>query len=223
MTSSQFGASRSGSRRGRGDVACCRGGPGRPSWDPFASPLFRLYMARVSDRSRPLNLAGSVQVGKQQLVQALPDTRLLPRSQLPPARHPAAEAELLRQMLPTDPAVQDEQDPLQREPIIERLPTRVAKTPLALRQQRLDPLPQPIRHIPRFRPHRHPPSLTTGADGLRYRRTGPFIQLELLSQGRRFYFGPSCRKARGFRAATCARWTSSGPTSPTSSAASLKS
>src|SRR5215212_3117562 len=106
--------------------------------------------------------------------------RVSDRSQPPPARHPAAEAELLRQMLPTDPAVQDEQDPLQREPIIERLPTRVAKTPLALRQQRLDPLPQPIRHIPRFRPHRHPPSLTTGADGLRYRRTGPFIQLELL-------------------------------------------
>src|SRR6478672_6499817 len=84
-------------------------------------------------------------------------------------------------MLPPDPRVQHEQDPLQRKPIIKRLATRVAEAPLPLGQQRLDPLPQPIWQLPRLRPHRHPPRLTTGADGLRYRERGPFIQLELLS------------------------------------------
>src|SRR5881394_3970916 len=83
-------------------------------------------------------------------------------------------------MLPPNPGVQHKQDPLQREAVIERLATRIPKTPLLGRQQRLDPLPQPVRHLARLRPHRHPPSLTTGADGLRYRRTGPFIELEVL-------------------------------------------
>src|SRR5215213_9264420 len=58
---------------------------------------------------------------------------------------------------------------------------RIPKTALPPRQQRLDPTPQRIRHIPRLRTHRHPrKSLTTDTDGLRPSRTGPFIQLELL-------------------------------------------
>ena len=61
-----------------------------------------------------------MQLGQQQLVQPLPDARLLPGAQPPPGRHPTAKAELLRQMLPADTRVQHEQDPLQREPIIER-------------------------------------------------------------------------------------------------------
>ena len=41
------------------------------------------------------------------------------------------------------------------EPVIERLArTRIAIPPLLARQQRLDPLPQPARHLPRLRPHR---------------------------------------------------------------------
>src|SRR5579864_978265 len=122
-----------------------------------------------------------MQLREQQLVQPLPHAGLLPRAQSPPGGHPTTKAELLRQMLPTDPRAQYEQDPLQREPVIKRLPTRIAKTTLPPRQQRLDPLPKRIRDLPRLRPHRHPPpKLTTGADGLRYQRTGPFIQLELL-------------------------------------------
>ena len=125
-----------------------------------------------------------MQLRKQQLMQTLPHTRLLPRAQPPPGGHPTAETKLLRQMLPTDPRVQNEQDPLQRQPIIKRLATGIAKPPLLPWQQRLDPLPQPVRDLPRLRSHRHrPQTLTTDADGLRYRRTGPFIQLELLSPG----------------------------------------
>ena len=74
---------------------------------------------------------------------------------------PQPKPSSLREMLPTDPGMQHEQDPLQRQPIIERLATRIAETPLPLGQERLDPLPQPIRHIPRLRPHRPPPDSTS--------------------------------------------------------------
>src|SRR5262245_34150134 len=88
-------------------------------------------------------------------------------------------------MLPPDPRVEHKQDPLQRQAIVERLATRIAKTTLLFGQERLGPPPQRVRDLPRLRPHRHPPpTLTTGADGLRYRRTGPFIQLEVLSADR---------------------------------------
>ena len=137
-------------------VLAARAGRDRRGWDPFSSPFFRLQVTRVGDRPRPLELLGGVQLGEQQLVQPLPDAGLLPGPQPPPRGHPAAEPELLRQMLPADPGVQHEQDPLQRQPVIERLATRIAEAPLPARQQRLDPLPQPVRHIPRLRPHRHP-------------------------------------------------------------------
>src|SRR3954469_5284186 len=97
----------------------------------FASPLFRLYMAGVGDRSRPLDLACRVQLSEQKLVQPLPDAGVLPDPQPAPTRHPATEAQLLRQMLPTDPSVQNEQDPLQRQPIIERLAARIPKSGVA--------------------------------------------------------------------------------------------
>ena len=95
----------------RAGGAWSRGGPGRPGSGPSARPLFRLEVARVGDRPRPVELAGGVQLGQQQLVQPLPDAGLLPVPQPPPAGHPAAEAELLRQVLPGDPGVQHEQDP----------------------------------------------------------------------------------------------------------------
>ncbi len=45
---------------------------------------------------------------------------------------------------------------LQRQAIVERLPTRIAKTTRSVRQQRQDPLPERIRDLPRLRPDRHP-------------------------------------------------------------------
>src|SRR5579864_2592766 len=147
-----------------------------------------------------------MQLREQQLVQPLPHAGLLPRAQSPPGGHPTTKAELLRQMLPTDPRVQYEQDPLQREPVIKRLPTRIAKTTLPPRQQRLDPLPKRIRDLPRLRPHRHPPpKLTTGADGLRYQRTGPFIQIELLSPAPPAIGQDFSLSCTGFALARCGR------------------
>jgi hypothetical protein len=86
-------------------------------------------MAGVGDRALPLELIGSVQFGQEQFVQSFPDARLLPDPQPAPGRHPADEAELLRQVLPADPGVQHKQDPLQHTPVIERLPTRITKPP----------------------------------------------------------------------------------------------
>jgi hypothetical protein len=94
---------------------------------PVFLPLFRLQMTGVGDRPLPLEPVGSVQPCEQQLVQLRPHARLLPGAQPAPRRHPAAEAELPRQMLPADPGVQHKQDPLQHAPIVERLAPRIAE------------------------------------------------------------------------------------------------
>jgi hypothetical protein len=92
-------------------------------------------------------------------VQPLPHPRLLPLIQTTPTGHTRAEAELERQVRPRDPGVQHEQDPLQRLPIRQPLPTRITEAPLLHRQQRLDQLPQLVRHDPRRDSHRHPSQL----------------------------------------------------------------
>src|SRR5262249_57325402 len=121
----------------------------RPAgWDPTFEPLF----SPARDWSRrpraTVDLARRVQLREQRCVQPLPHARLLPVAQPPPRSHPAAEAELLRQMLPADPRMQHEQDPLQYEPIIQRLATRITKPARLLRQHRLDPPPCPIPDPP---------------------------------------------------------------------------
>jgi hypothetical protein len=70
-------------------------------------------------------------------------------------------------MLPADSGVQHKEDPLQRDTVIERLPTRIAKTPLLPGQQRLDPLHNPFGTSHRFDLIETLPRLTTGADRLR--------------------------------------------------------
>jgi hypothetical protein len=121
----------------------------QPGSGPSRSPLFRLHMAGVGDRPRPLDLAGRPQLGEQERVQPLRDPGLLPLDHPPVAGRAATETELERQVPPGDPGVQHKQDPLQRQPVRQALPTWVAEAPLHPRQQRLDPLPQPVRHDPR--------------------------------------------------------------------------
>src|SRR5262249_37825596 len=113
-------------------------------------------------RASPGTHADGVTVRDQRRGRPPPRPRLLPVAHPPPRSHPAAEAELLRQMLPADPRMQHEQDPLQYEPIIQRLATRITKPARLLRQHRLDPRPCLIRDLPRLRPHRHPPELDDG-------------------------------------------------------------
>ena len=170
-------------------MLAARAGPGRPGWDPFSSPLFRLQVTGVGDRPLPLELLGGVQLGQQQLVQPLPDARLLPRPQPPPRGHPAAEAELLRQVLPADPRVQHKQDPLQRAAGHQAACDPDSGSAAASRGNNGS-----IRsHNPSGTSHGFaridiPPELDDGCRRIRYRRTGPFIQLEVLSH-----------RARGFR------------------------
>jgi hypothetical protein len=92
-------------------------------------------------------------------VQPLPHARLLPLVQATPAGDPGAEPELLGQVRPGDPRVQDEQDPLQRLSVGQPLSARIAKASLPPRKQRLDELPQLLGHDPRRDGHWHPSQL----------------------------------------------------------------
>jgi hypothetical protein len=137
---------------------------------PVFEPLFCLQVTAVGDRSLPFKLVGRVQLGEQQLVQLLPDARLLPRSKPTPSGHPAAEAKLLRQMLPANPRVQHKQDPLQRTTIVERLPTRIPIPGAASSAAAVRSAPTTRPTPPTASPSSTPSAtLTTGADGIRYR------------------------------------------------------
>jgi hypothetical protein len=102
------------------------------------------------------NAAGEVQqvrgpqLGQQHLVQALPDPGLVPVPQPPLAGHARAEAQLLRQELPADPGVEHEQDPAHHLPVLQALTARTSVSALDNRQERLDPLPQPVLDLPRL-------------------------------------------------------------------------
>jgi hypothetical protein len=95
-------------------------------------------------------------------VQALPHARALPLVQSAPAGDPGAEAELLGQVRPGDPGVQDEEDPLQRLTVGQPPSARVAEAPLLPRKKRLDELPQLVGDDPRCDGHRHPSQLDDG-------------------------------------------------------------
>jgi hypothetical protein len=82
-------------------------------------------------------------------MQLLPHPGSIPLLQTPPARHPGAETQFLRQELPLDTGVQHEQDPAQHLPIRQPAATRAAEPARFDRQQRLDALPQLVRHDPR--------------------------------------------------------------------------
>jgi hypothetical protein len=46
-------------------------------------------------------------------MQLVPDADFVPGCQTPPAGHPGNETQLLRQVLPLNPGMQDEEDPAQ--------------------------------------------------------------------------------------------------------------
>lgn len=140
---------------------CCLE-PGRlyqPGSGPSWRPLFRPDLARVDDRPRPLDLTRRPQPREQVRVQTLPYPCPLPLVQAPPTGDPGSEAELLRQVRPRDPRVENEEDPLQRLPVGEAPAAWVTETPLPPREQRLDQLPQLVGDDPRRGSHRHPSQL----------------------------------------------------------------
>src|SRR5438128_4193088 len=70
----------------------------------------------------------------------------LPVPQPPPARHARAAAHLLREHLPGDATLEDEDDAGQAGPVIDGWPAALTGPGAVARQQRLDDLPQLIRH-----------------------------------------------------------------------------
>ena len=60
------------------------------------------------------------QFGQQDRAQALPDPRLLPARQAPPAVHARLAAHFAAQRVPGDPVAEHEQDTLQHSPIGDR-------------------------------------------------------------------------------------------------------
>ncbi len=99
--------------------------------------------ARTDDGSRPIDLVCVLQMREQRFVDALPHTALLPSMQTTPRRHAASPAEFLRQMLPRQPRLQDEENRRQRFAMVDWLATRETLAAfLRRRQQQLDDRPQ---------------------------------------------------------------------------------
>jgi hypothetical protein len=71
----------------------------------FWAALERPHMAGIHDGPRQVQLAGGGQLGEQYLVQALPDTGVVPVATRPPARHATAEAEFVGQPFPASRAL----------------------------------------------------------------------------------------------------------------------
>ena len=115
---------------------------------PSGAPQKSTDMARVNRCAGPVDLARGIQLHEQLLVQRVPHARLLPGPQPPPARHARAIAVLARQILPRDPGVQHMQDPIEHQPIVDRLAAGIAPTPtFAHRDQRLDLRPQLVTDL----------------------------------------------------------------------------
>src|ERR671933_447800 len=71
----------------------------------------------------PVDQSGAAQQIEQLVVKGLPKARLLPVPQPPPAGHAGAAAHLLREHLPRDTGLQDEQNARECGAIIERRTT----------------------------------------------------------------------------------------------------
>jgi len=81
------------------------------------------------------------QAVQQCLVQPTPDALDLPLPQAPPAGHATAEAQLLRQVFPSDAGHQDEEDAVERGAVVAPRPTSLGRR-LGYRHQRLEVLPE---------------------------------------------------------------------------------
>ena len=73
--------------------------------------------AAVDDRPAPVDLAGPLQLGQQDLVELGPDAGHRPVAQAAPAGHTGAATHLDRKVLPVDSGLEDEQDAGQSLPV----------------------------------------------------------------------------------------------------------
>ncbi len=115
---------------------------------PVGDDVLSGEVRAVDHRPRPVQRAGTVELGEQLFVQALPYPGVVPVPQPPPTGHTGAEAQLLGQELPLNGRVQHEQDAAQRFAVIQSRTTRMTGVALDNRQQRLDTSPQLVGHDP---------------------------------------------------------------------------
>jgi hypothetical protein len=88
---------------------------------PVRAPVLGAHAQRVQARPRPVELAGAAELVQRQVVKLLPHASALPVAQPPPAGHPRAIPQLLRQPVPADAGPEHEQDPVAAGPVIQRL------------------------------------------------------------------------------------------------------
>lgn len=145
-----------------------------PVWSPPK-------VTEVGGGPGPVDLTGAVELLEDRLVQLLPDPRLLPLAQSPPAGHPRAVAELGRQVSPGDPGVQDEEDPVQRRPVVEALAAGIAIAALDHGQQAAPAQPKGRRLRQSAMTPPTPPRVDHSAGGVRYLVCGILFLKQVLS------------------------------------------
>jgi hypothetical protein len=96
-------------------------------------------MGRVDDEPLEVNLVRPTKVGQQDLVDLAPDARGLPVAQAVPTGHAAATAHLLRQILPGQAGLEDEDDPSKDFAIVKE-----GASPFGLRGMRRDQRSNPF-------------------------------------------------------------------------------
>lgn len=137
---------------------------------PVRLPLYGAHVAGVDHRTRPVETGRRVELGRQLLMQLLPDAGVVPVPQPTPARHARPEAQLLWQVLPLDAGVRHEEDAAQHLPVGQRLASRVPKPTLLVaatissNPSRPDRRPYPRHPLPRRAGHGHPQGLPAPAE-----------------------------------------------------------
>src|SRR6476619_1607946 len=81
------------------------------------------HRTTVNHSPRPINFALASEPIQQREVNEIPDAGVLPVSEAPPARHPAATPQLLRQHLPRNAAAKDKDNARQTRSIRDARPS----------------------------------------------------------------------------------------------------
>jgi hypothetical protein len=99
----------------------------------------------VHNKTAPSDPPAALQFRQQQPMEFVPNTQFLPIANASPTGHPRT-LKLAWQQAPWDPRFQHEHDCLEDDPVIDRRPAAFRSGTSPLRQERLDPFPQPIRN-----------------------------------------------------------------------------
>ncbi len=125
-------------------VASIRACLGPSGWGRFPGLPGAGDAGSIEARALPIDLVVFTQPTQHRQMQSIPYAGSLPISQTSPARHAAAEAQLLRQVLPRDAGLQHIQDAVERSSVIDRASPSALGRGSELRNQRFQRHPQLI-------------------------------------------------------------------------------